>query len=832
MGPKMIPGVPFDRIVEEERATLGDIRSARPRTPKSTGKRKPVSLAFSGGGIRSATFNLGVVQALAKSGVLEDVEYISSVSGGGYINAWLTAWCARRPFADVLSGLKRAGGEDEAPQVRYLRKYSNYLTPRLGVLSADTWTLESTYSRNLILNMTIVIVSLAGAFLVPRAVLSLLGLSALLSGPVLLICSLILSMLAVSVVAYNFASLPDIRDFLRVNAFRDQAGVQIFVVVPVFLASLLMSVWIGAFPGEAAGAWPGAIPWGAAVYAGLWMFGWVVVVCLWSPEARVSRMKEMREEKVRSLNGIGGNPIVLLIAGALGGLLFSALTAWLQGLSVVVPPEVYYLVSPVALLGAFAAIVVFHIGLAGRGMTDDMREWWSRLGAWVTIYSILWIALWFTVFHLPGLLEQLLESRMISAGTLLAWLGSTITGVLLGKGAGTDGKIPGRTKEIAVKTAPAVFVVGFAALLSLAVERVLGTPPLGSGLYYIPVSAILLAVAYVIARRVDVNEFSMHAMYRNRLVRCYLGASRTSREPHPFTGLDPRDDLLMQDITRAKGRRPYDGPLPIFNTTLNVSSSERLDWQQRKARSFPFTPLGFGFREKNVAFSNAENDMPVKLGTVMATSGAAVSPNMGFHTSPAVAFLLTLFNVRLGQWFFNPARIEKGDRIPRLSLFYLYYELFGLTKESSRYVYLSDGGHFENLGLYELIRRECEYIVVSDASEDGRYLFGDLGGAIEKCRVDFGVEITDLKTEKVRLQGETGLSSAHWMQGKIHYRNKTGVIVYLKPSLTGDEPLDVSGYKATHGAFPHQSTGDQWFDEAQFEAYRALGYHIASELGR
>jgi hypothetical protein len=258
----------------------------------------------------------------------------------------------------------------------------------------------------------------------------------------------------------------------------------------------------------------------------------------------------------------------------------------------------------------------------------------------------------------------------------------------------------------------------------------------------------------------------------------------------------------------------------------------RLDWQQRKARSFPFTLLGFGFGERNFAFSKTENDIPLSLGTVMATSGAALSPNMGFHTSSAVAFLLTLFNVRLGQWFFNPARMVKGDRIPRLSLFYLYYELFGLTKETSRYVYLSDGGHFENLGLYELIRRECEYIIVSDASEDGEYRFGDLGGAIEKCRVDFGVEITDLKTEKIRLEGDTGLSTGHWTQGKIRYKNKTGVIVYLKPSLTGDEPADVRSYRATHVAFPHQSTGDQWFDEAQFEAYRALGYHIGSELQR
>jgi hypothetical protein len=508
------------------------------------------------------------------------------------------------------------------------------------------------------------------------------------------------------------------------------------------------------------------------------------------------------------------------------------ISIWLRGLSISCDASVFFLVSPVIFIAAFAVIIVLHIGLAGRGMTDDMREWWSRLGAWASIYSLGWLALWFTVFQLPGLLMQLMESKLVTAGTVLAWAGSTATGVLLGKGPGTDGKIPGWTKEVPLKAAPAVFVVGFVALVSAVVQWVFDSPPGGNGLYYMPISALLLVASYALARRVDVNEFSMHAMYRNRLVRCYLGASRDTREPHPFTGLDPRDDMPLHDIFGTQGGGTYDGPLPIFNTTLNISSGERLDWQKRKARSFPFTPLGFGFQDSNLSFSEPERDFPLSLGTVMATSGAALSPNMDFHTSSAVSFLMTIFNVRLGQWFFNPAKIETGDRIPRLSLFYLYYELFGLTKDTSRYVYLSDGGHFENLALYELVRRGCDYIIVSDASEDGEYEFGDLGNAIERCRVDLGVDITDLKTEDMRPEEKNGLSPGHFTVGKIRYRDKTGVIVYLKPSLAGDEPVDVKSYKATHAAFPHQSTGDQWFDESQFEAYRALGHHIGTTLPR
>jgi hypothetical protein len=832
MGPATPVSVPFEEIVREERKTLDRIRKARAAGGKNSGKRRRVSLALSGGGIRSATFNLGLLQALAETGELADVEYISSVSGGGYINSWLSVWCARSGFSEALRSLKNVGGSGEAPSISHLRKFSNYLTPRLGLLSADTWSLESTYTRNLILNLLIVVLSLAGALLAPRLALSLFDLAGSLPGAVLLLAAFLLSTVAVSVVAFNFDYLSDIRDALRRRILEDQSGIQFFVVIPVFLVSILMSVWITVSTGEAVVSVIAALLWGAGVYTGLWMFAGGVVVLLLKPSVRTTNVSKMRDDRVGSLQSIGGATLVLVVTGALGGILFYYVSFWLRTLAAGGDLALFYLLSPVTLLVAFGLIVVLHIGLAGSGMTDEMREWWSRLGAWVSIYSFGWLALWFAVFRLPEFFGAMLGNAMLSAGTLLAWGGSTVTGVLLGKGAGTGGKVPDSSKEIAVKLAPLVFAAGFIALVSYGVDLFAGAPPWGNGLYYGPACALLCAVSYGLATRVDVNEFSMHAMYRNRLVRCYLGASRKRREPQPFTGLDPADDMLLGDIFRAHERGDYDGPFPIFNTTLNVSSAERLDWQQRKARSFPFTPLGFGFGDSNILLGAGRADTPVSVGNVMATSGAAVSPNMGFHTSTTVSFLLTIFNVRLGQWFFNPSRMKKGDRLPRLSLFYLFYELFGLTKDTSRYVYLSDGGHFENLGLYELVRRECNYIIVSDASGDGCYGFEDLGNAIEKCRVDFGVEITGLRTGGIVPDGGTGLSSAHATSGKIRYRGKTGVIVYLKPSLTGDEPQDVMSYRAAQMAFPHQSTGDQWFDESQFEAYRALGYHIGMTVPR
>jgi hypothetical protein len=195
-----------------------------------------------------------------------------------------------------------------------------------------------------------------------------------------------------------------------------------------------------------------------------------------------------------------------------------------------------------------------------------------------------------------------------------------------------------------------------------------------------------------------------------------------------------------------------------------------------------------------------------------------------------VTALLTLFNVRLGGWARNPRYGRPGNYGPFWGLFYLLTELFGRTNSRSSYVYLSDGGHFENLGIYELVRRRCRCIVVSDAEQDGDYTFDGLGSAVRKCYSDLGIPITiDLKD--LRPAGADKVARRHWAVGTIHYdavhpAANPGVLVYFKASLTGDEPADVQTYAREHPPFPHQTTADQFFTESQFESYRALGCHI------
>jgi hypothetical protein len=313
-------------------------------------------------------------------------------------------------------------------------------------------------------------------------------------------------------------------------------------------------------------------------------------------------------------------------------------------------------------------------------------------------------------------------------------------------------------------------------------------------------------------------------------------------------------DTLSPTAPRSENEHIYTGPFHIINTTLNLSAGSNLALQERQGGSFIFTPLFTGFkpdpgllalgvhgegyrRTFNYAYSRTKGYQTsdgknvrsgIGLGTAVAISGAAASPNSGSHTSTPVAFLLTLFDVRLGWWLGNPTD-DKTFRNsgPRLGLLYLFQELFGLSDDTSSYVNLSDGGHFENMGIYELVRRKCRYIILGDGEQDEGFTFNGLANAIRKCRTDFGVEI-DINVR--RIAPVNGISEVHCVVGRIHYpgelKENDGYLLYFKSSVTGDEPRDILEYRERQPAFPHQSTGDQWFDESQFESYRRLGLHI------
>jgi len=161
----------------------------------------------------------------------------------------------------------------------------------------------------------------------------------------------------------------------------------------------------------------------------------------------------------------------------------------------------------------------------------------------------------------------------------------------------------------------------------------------------------------------------------------------------------------------------------------------------------------------------------------------------------------------------------------------LLKELLGKTDERGSYVHISDGGHFDNLGVYELVKRRCRYIVAVDATENPLATSDNLGILVRLCRVDLGVRI-ELDTAPLKVDVADGLSPAHVVIGRVRYDDvdkgqTAGMVIYIKSTMTGDEPSDVQQYANLHPEFPRQSTVDQSFDEDQFESYRALGEHVA-----
>jgi hypothetical protein len=286
--------------------------------------------------------------------------------------------------------------------------------------------------------------------------------------------------------------------------------------------------------------------------------------------------------------------------------------------------------------------------------------------------------------------------------------------------------------------------------------------------------------------------------------------------------------------------------MPLINTTLNLVGGRNLAWQQRKAEPFSVTPLHsgcfrLGYRDSRFY---GGTDGGISIGTAAAISGAAASSNMGYYTtSPVLSLVMTFFNVRLGWWLGNPGPAGNDTferQAPRFSVKPILDEALGLTDDQNGYVYLTDGGHFENLGLFEMVLRRNHIIVVSDAAADSDFSFGDLGNAIRKVRIDLGIPIEFLDFTILPGWPDETDNSNYYAVAKIRYscidgkrrdnESTDGWLLYIKPTLLGTEPRDVLEYKKGHPDFPHQTTADQFFDEPQFESYRILGSHIVDQL--
>lgn len=846
-----------------------------------------VGLAFSGGGIRSATFCLGVLQALAVRKRLASFDYLSTVSGGGYIGSWLSAWIHRKGLAEVQENLAKADNvntsaapaSSEPAEVVWLRRYSNYLTPRVGLFSMDTLTLLATWLRNVMLNLIILLTFFGTLFTLPYGLL--LGYEALAQyANVLGYAAAWGGLFFMFGIGYNLW-----HQGLSINRKRNGLislrGVILTVIVPGVVSAVFAVVYIWGYDSD--------IGWDTAFDKVRYLAVLLLVLQLVWVLAELVEKKPLKEllsdTLVQSFAGA-----VALIAGVLVIAAASYLLPFRKNGEFEYKIVLLCLGVPI-FLSALGVTTTVYTGMVGRAYFERSREWWSRLNAWLMTIAFGW-AIWclLTFFSLPAL-EWMYIRMPVWIGLLgTGWIGTLFASLFLRPPETASVKKQLRIERY-LNIASAVFVIGLVFVVAAATQKALfaialnlqeakfdkttpiweifqGKEPFVEALtvndpstFGVPIFVwaigVLLVVTVVFGLRVDINKFSLHNMYKNRLVRCYLGASN-KRNEQPFVGLDDGDDFSLSLLSDKKTGVPQ-LPLHLINTTLNITQGADLAWQERKAASFVFTPLFCGYSlertqgdttslhpitspapadpadpayRPTAAFAGEDpEEKGFTLGMALATSGAAVSPNMGRASTPMLAFILTLFNIRLGRWSPNPAQSQWGSPSPRFGLLALLCELLGLSDERSRFVYLSDGGHFDNLGLYELVRRRCAVIVAVDASADEKREMSDLADTIRKCRVDLGVDVRFNKLNNFRGDANA-LCSQGYLIGEIHYDTQNvGKLVLIKPSLATlrDEPADVLNYAIQNPTFPHQTTVDQFFDESQFESFRRLGKLIGEQ---
>ncbi len=917
------PPIPLHQVLEEEYEALhGKLPEDYPRAETDPQKRreaifalihslenKRTALCLSGGGIRSGSFALGIMQGLAERGLLNKFDYLSTVSGGGYAGAWLSAWCKRAGGMDNVTAPLAAAAKStaagrkhgtECPALAHLRSHTQFLSPRPGLMSADTWTIASTYLRNLLLNWLVFLPFIMAALMIPRMASALVtdfptGKEVVPWSLLLLVAGTIFGVIAMCYTSLNLPSALRVLAGLpgkeqsgtpRTPADSPQAQTRFVTrgLVPILLsAGFLTKYWALECNTHYSGSdtAPEKLMWkfmiyGAAVHFMAWLFFRV-------------QFRNVKKAWVWKMCPI------YAITGAIVGWAMWLLATTVFPRPYDVAPYYTCFAAPLVLALFMLGLTVF-IGLSSAMTEDHDREWWARAMGWVLAAAAGWSLFSGVVIFGPAIFASA-KGWVISiggtAGAVCLLLGKSALGEATSADKAISGIVTRFTQQL-----PAVCVMLFVpfllTLLTMAstsllvnisklawIKSLLGAqfygwlfnwrggdigavssmsfPGLGSAvsetdtlyhlavLYQAPFQLILaLFLAFVLlgllmSRFINANTFSLHAIYRARIVRAFLGASTVGSRPDAFTGFDPDDDMPINNL---KGQRPFH----VVNIALNLVSDSNRAWQERKAASFTVTPLhcgspvvdpddaGNGYRPSG----DYGGKSGISLGTAIAISGAAASPNMGYHSSPLVTFLLALFNLRLGTWLGNPGtpgHASYADECPRFTGAGILQEAFGMTTSSKPYVYLSDGGHFENLGLYEMVRRRCHTIVVSDGGADPDCAFEDLGNAIRKIRIDMGIPIefgTSMRIHSRTAAVKPG-DGRYCAIGTIRYSatdgdGTDGVLIYIRPAFYGDEPRDVFEYATRSKDFPHETTGDQFFSESQFESYRALGVHIAHQL--
>jgi GMC oxidoreductase/Patatin-like phospholipase len=839
-------------LVHQRRKSAG-ITDSSLKEPAGMISNDYVGLAISGGGIRSATFHLGILQTLARARLISQIDFMSTVSGGGYIGAFLGRLFSRAaPKAqNVMEGVCQRVEDSQSEEVEWLRRSANYIAPNR---SGDVATGVGFYLRSF---LTVHFVLLLTLF----TILGIVNFLTELVKP------------ATAMISQDYFPLgpPLFQNFA--SFFPDMLSPIFWITEFVFWTLVvggMIAFWLASEKKR-----EGFDP------IGLWLAWVAMAVFLFLT--------------IRSMGNIAPELIWVLVA------LFAALIwveiAWAHVReeygSPAVSTDLVAARSTRNLItrGLGQALIVFA-ALFGLGLIDTLGRalWWaSHSNPWPMFF---WLSGVSTAF-LPIL--QMLAKLLAGPAPADGWIGFLITSI---------------RKNLAPTFTVLVLALVPLSLVSFLVQVAYN----GNRSFVQGAGATLVAIAASVllsfARQL-VNRSSLYQTYAARLGRAFLGASNPNRRD--YDGTNRVTDVIRGDDELWSEYQPhvFGGPCHLINIsvnqTYNVSAQEEI--RDRRSENMVVSPLGVSVggeyhslwetRENKIFLSpilsespgphpfraEGEIDPPESL-TVqewVAISGAAISPGAGRSTGLNHSLVFTLANLRTGYWW--DSGIKRDQRLDLPGLGWWRRWIFAVPAFFSTQTllinealgnfggpwfqtwYLSDGGFFEITGAYELIRRRVRYILLGDSGEDPLARFKDLSNLIQKARIDFDADIrffqdteelyADPRVQRVfnhikqkdeqrhealltafgglkdlRSNG-VGMSTKHASIGFVYYNDDDSpgsVILYLKATHTGDEDLDILNYAAENPTFPNESTGDQFFDEPQWESYRRLGEHIGALL--
>lgn len=803
----------FKAVVDAEKSYLD---------PTSDKERLWIGIGLSGGGIRSATFALGAMQALARRDLLHCVDYISSVSGGGYL-ATALQWFwgpggitlrsngapaapfgtdkANFPYGTDQVGLPREDSEEQLANLSFLRNHGNYLAPGGGI---NLFSAATVVVRTVTISLLIWLPLLVLFFLIVH------GLDEYFLTP---------KFKELNAFSPFGSFLPGTWDAAAIEKCREKAACTM-LLRPIY-ASLLYLVILA-----------------VAAFAVI-----SIVFGLLSRTAQDTLKKR------------GSKLVAFLVAAIAVGLSIWLVWQFELGLDASVFVAVCTLfgfVFLIRLASLMSASVSLNASYLLRRQLEVIMGSAMVLVVVVLVLGLLPVAPHYIALKMEGSQSGSAAGGFVAVVTLV---GGVFSG-LYGYYTFVKNISPSLAGRIFAPLGAAIYLFGTVSLAYVAAiilrypESYFASSDTASLVVMIAVLSIVMA--FCVGLIASINHVGLHRFYRDRLMEAFMPSEKAIHagraDYSPIADAFSITDVLVRAPNSAPAKQPG-RPYPIINANVILVDDKCSKVAARGGDNFILSPMFIGCAATGWVETPQYIDRhgPLSIASAMAVSGAAANANAGYVGAGVtrdrlVSSAMSLLNMGLGLWVGNPGQKSYWlNSVPTYFRPGLTSGIFGAGYErSSPFLELSDGGHFENLGLYELVRRKLDVIIIVDGEADSKISLAGLVSATNRIREDFNCTITfDPKRgpERFVVHDSQGYPSgvryanAPFLVADLDYgAGKRGTLVYIKATMIQDLNFTTSGYWAANSDFPHQTTADQFFDPDQFEAYRDLGFKSADRM--